>query len=124
MDISIPVINMNSFQKGDNGEDYIDIENIKMYYYNGYLSDWEPFLENFDLKYNQKRSLNFQSMNLELPTPVNFNITERCVQNLMDTYNTWMMSPSFDKDNEVKKLIKKPVTDSPMKILEEEDDED
>jgi hypothetical protein len=55
------------------------LKRMKVFYYNGYLSDWEPFLENFELKYEVIKDINLHKLQLDFPKIISINVTERCI---------------------------------------------
>lgn len=61
-------------------------------------------------------------MFLDLPTPININLTESCLQNMIETYYSWMETPPFAVDeylrkSEVKSLIFKDPSPMPTSLI-------
>jgi len=103
------------------------LNNLRVFYYNAVLGDWEPLIESLDLAYEAtfqiRRDKSIQStMFLDLPTPININLTESCLQNMIETYYSWMETPPFAVDeyrrkSEVRNLTFKDPSPKPTSLI-------
>ncbi len=75
-----------------------EIQKCKIFYFNAKIGDWEPFIENFQVKCLLNSVKNQKFVKVEFNKPIIINITESCLQNLIESYNSWMATPPFEMD--------------------------
>lgn len=104
IDIEVPELEMISEIQNQTTITTISVNKFKVSYFNSAIGDWEPFIENIELEFEQ--TLNIRHDNsaqstllVNFPSPVNINLTESCLTNLIETYYSWMETPPYQIDD-------------------------
>lgn len=64
---------------------------LSINFFNVIIGRWEPFLEkfNFYANVNQDREFQKESMQLQINSPLNVNLTEKLVENVYESHKSW-----------------------------------
>jgi hypothetical protein len=73
--------------------------NSSINFFNVNIGVWEPFIERFGVKLmmNEEIQANKQNISLSINTPFNLNFTEKLIENLYESSNSWkLVSDKFE----------------------------
>ena len=64
---------------------------LSINFFNAIIGRWEPFMErfNFYANVNQDREFQKESMQLQINSPLNVNLTEKLVENVYESHKSW-----------------------------------
>lgn len=71
-------------------------------YYNAEASLWEPFIETFKVNFTLMKDhlTKKQMLSCECLTPISVNVTKKLVQNLSETYKSWLQISDEVEEND------------------------
>lgn len=74
--------------------------NSSINFFNVNVGVWEPFVEPFNVKVMVNEEISAQNKNLQcnINTPLNINFTEKLVENLHESQNSWRIVENNFKD--------------------------